>query len=216
MEHAPLEPHHVQNLLMAKSDRCAGFVRIPINDEVWIKRVLDLGADGIIVPQVKTKAEAERAVAASKYPPAGTRSVGLARAQGFGMDFGEYIKTANNTTSVLLQIEHVIGVANVDEILSVDGIDAIIIGPYDMSGSFGKLGEVQDAQVVAAIEKVFDACRHHGMPIGIFAMSPEQARGYIERGFHLVAIGADIHYMWTAARASLELASDTVLVDNIT
>lgn len=215
MEHAPLELDHVQNILMAKGSRCAGFVRIPINDEVWFKRVLDLGADGVIVPQVKTKEEAQRAVAACKYPPVGIRSAGLARAQGFGMDFAEYIENANCKTSVLLQIEHADGVANVDEILSVTGIDAIIIGPYDLSGSFGKLGQIQDPEIVEAMDKVFAACKRHGVPIGIFTMHAELAKTYIQKGVQLVAIGADIHYMWSAAKASLESVSDAVLAEPV-
>ena len=114
MEHSPLTLGEVQGLLQAISKECAAFVRVPSNDEVWIKRVLDLGADGIIVPQVKTAQEAARAVAACKYPPAGVRSMGLARANGFGMDFGEYGKSANDDVVVLLQIEHVEAVKNVD------------------------------------------------------------------------------------------------------
>jgi 2-dehydro-3-deoxyglucarate aldolase/4-hydroxy-2-oxoheptanedioate aldolase len=91
MEHAPLSLEQAQQLLQAKSNHCAAFVRIPANDDVWIKRIFDLGADGIIVPQVRTAEEAERAVAGSKYPPSGTRSVGIARAHGFGMDFATYM-----------------------------------------------------------------------------------------------------------------------------
>jgi 2-dehydro-3-deoxyglucarate aldolase/4-hydroxy-2-oxoheptanedioate aldolase len=214
MEHAPLTLEHVQHILMAKSAECAGFVRIPVNDETWIKRVLDLGADGIIVPQVKTKEEAQRAVAAGKYPPMGTRSAGLARAQGYGMSFASYIKEANQNTSVLLQIEHADGVKNVEEILEVEGIDAIIIGPYDLSGSYGKLGEVQDKQVTDAIDVVYKACKQRGIPIGIFAMQPEAGKAYLEKGFQLLAVGADIHYMWTAAKAGLEAVSKFTLAES--
>lgn len=204
MEHAPLSLEHVQNMLTAKHPGCAGFVRVPVNDETWIKRVLDLGADGVIIPQVKTKEEAQRAVSASKYPPVGTRSVGLARAQAYGMNFASYIKEANENVNVLLQIEHKDAVKNIESILEVQGIDAIIIGPYDLSGSFGKLGEVQDKKVIDAIDTVHKACQRVGVPIGIFQMSAEAGKTYLEKGFQLVAVGSDIYYMWTAAKTSLD------------
>jgi len=214
MEHGALELEHIQHILMAKGDRCAGYVRIPLNEEVWIKRVLDLGADGVIVPNVKSKEEAEWVVDACKYPPLGSRSAGLARAQGYGhKDFGEYAKEANENISVLLQIEHVEGVENIDGILDVEGVSAIIIGPYDLSGSLGKLGAVQDKDVTFAINKVFNKCKRRGVPIGIFAMNAEHGKEYLKKGFDLLAIGIDVHYMWTAARASLNAVGEVMLAD---
>jgi len=204
MEHGPLSLEQVQHILQAKRGECASLVRIPVNDETWIKRVLDLGADGIIVPQVKTAEEAQRAVSSAKYPPTGTRSVGMSRASGFGMDFAEYIRDANDKTSVLLQIEHTDGVKNIDSIISVKGIDAIIIGPYDMSGSFGKLGQIQDPEVHEAIETVRKACKTKGVPIGIFCLQPDLARIYLEQGYDLLCLGCDIHFLWSSAKASLE------------
>ncbi len=204
MEHAPLSLEQVQQLLQAKSEACPAFVRIPANDEVWIKRVLDLGADGIIVPQVKTADEAQKAVAASKYPPTGIRSVGLARASNFGMNSAAYIEEANEKLLVLLQIEHHEGVKNLESILKTPGIDAIIIGPYDLSGSFGKLGQINDDEVQQAIAIIRKACEQHGMPLGIFALQPEHGKIYLSQGFKLIALGIDAHFMWTAAKASLE------------
>jgi 2-keto-3-deoxy-L-rhamnonate aldolase RhmA len=203
MEHGPLSLELTQQLLQAKDDQCAAFVRIPVNDEVWIKHILDLGADGIIVPQVRTAAEAQKAVAASKYPPAGTRSAGIARAHNYGMDFATYVQEANEKLVVILQIEHVDGVKNVDAILQVKGVDAIIIGPYDLSGSFGKLGQINDPVVQEAIETVHKACLKANMPIGIFALLPEQGRVYLDKGYQLLALGVDAHYLWSAAKAGL-------------
>jgi 2-keto-3-deoxy-L-rhamnonate aldolase RhmA len=204
MEHAPLTLEQVQQILQAKRGECASLVRIPINDETWIKRVLDVGADGIIVPQVKTAEEAQRAVASAKYPPTGTRSVGMSRASRFGMDFAEYIRDANQSTSVFLQIEHTVGVQNIEAILDVKGIDAIIIGPYDMSGSFGKLGQIHDPEVQAAIDKVRETCKKRSVPIGIFCLDAELCKTYLKQGYDLISLGVDIHYMWTAAKASLD------------
>ncbi len=204
MEHAPLSLEQVQEFLQAKSETCPAFVRIPGNDEVWIKRVLDLGADGIIVPQVKTAAEAQRAVSASKYPPTGIRSVGSGRANGYGMNAGPYIEEANEKLLVLLQIEHHEGVKNLESIIKTPGVDAIIIGPYDLSGSFGKLGKIGDDEVQKAIAEIKKACEQHGMPLGIFALQPEHGKNYLSQGFKLIALGIDAHYLWTAAKAGLE------------
>jgi 2-keto-3-deoxy-L-rhamnonate aldolase RhmA len=204
MEHAPLSLEVTQQLLQAKGELCAAFVRIPANDPVWIKHILDLGADGIIVPQVRTAEEAQRAVAASKYPPAGTRSVGIARAHGYGMEFATYVQEANEQLMVILQVEHAEGVKNIHSIIAVDGVDAIIIGPYDLSGSFNKLGQIQDPEVQQAIETIFTVCKQQGMPIGIFALLPEQGKEYLKQGYDLLALGIDAHYLWSAAKAGLE------------
>jgi 2-keto-3-deoxy-L-rhamnonate aldolase RhmA len=204
MEHSPLNLDQVQQLIQAKSNEVAALVRVPLNDETWIKRVLDLGADGIVVPQVKSPDEAEQAVASAKYPPRGKRSVGLARASLFGMEFAKHVAEANDESLVFLQIEHVEGVRNINSILKVKGIDAIIIGPYDLSGSFGKLGDIQNSQVQDSIQKVQKACEQHQIPIGIFALQPEQGKSYLSQGFQLLALGVDVHYLWSSAKANLE------------
>jgi 2-keto-3-deoxy-L-rhamnonate aldolase RhmA len=210
MEHAPLSLDHVQSILQCVDSSCSALVRIPVNDETWIKRVLDLGADGIIVPQVKSKAEAEYAVRSAKYPPQGARSAGLSRANRFGVEFAKSVQTANETTAVLLQIEHKDGVKNAREIVSVKGVDAIIIGPYDLSGSYGKLGEIADLEVVDAIASIRQACAEHRVPCGIFAMNAEAGAKYLQQGFELIAVGADIHFLWSAAESSLKtLKSDS-------
>lgn len=104
----------------------------------------------------------------------------------------------------MVQIEDQEAVKNIEEIISVDGIDGIIIGPYDLSGSFGKLGKVGDPEVQNAIKNVLAACQKHKVAAGIFALLPEQAKGYIDAGFTLVAAGVDLHTMWTSAKHKLE------------
>lgn len=110
----------------------------------------------------------ERAVEASYYPPEGTRSLGIARASLYGMD-AEYKKEANTKKLLCIQIEHEIGVKNIEEIVQVSGLDGVIIGPYDLSGSYGKLGAIQDPQAVEAIDKMLHACKHCHKAVGIFA-----------------------------------------------
>lgn len=202
MEHAPIDLSMAQSMI--QSSTCPTVVRVPWNDSVWIKRVLDLGCDGIVVPQVKSATDARQAVAACMYPPLGIRSVGLARAQSFGLKFKEYVDSANDEITVILQIEHIDAVKCIDDILAVEGIDAIVVGPYDLSGSMNLTGQVSHPDVVAAIDKVFLSGKENEVPIGIFAGSPEAAEPYLENGCRLIALGTDAMYLWKSAQSSLQ------------
>jgi 2-keto-3-deoxy-L-rhamnonate aldolase RhmA len=155
------------------------------------------------VPQVKSAHEAEKAVTAANYPPRGTRSVGLARAHAYGMDFANYVQRANDSVAILLQIEHIESVNNLEAILKVEGVDGIIIGPYDLSGSLDKLGKVQDKDVIEAIDHIRQLCQKANLPCGIFTLQTEAAQAYLKQGFRLVALGIDTYYLWYSARASL-------------
>jgi 2-keto-3-deoxy-L-rhamnonate aldolase RhmA len=200
-EHAPaLDARAVQRIAQAVAGRCYTVARVPVNEEAWIKKVLDAGADGVIVPHVRNAADARRAVGAAKYPPLGARSVGIARAQGYGLDFVGYLGRANESTALVLQIEDVDGVHNLAEILTVAGFDAVLIGPYDLSGSMGRLGEVEDPEVRAAVDKVRAGCRTAGMPLGIYAATPAAARAEVSSGISFVAVGTDLGLMSGAAR----------------
>jgi len=203
MEHAPLGLSRVQEMIQAVGGRCPCLVRAPWNDAVWIKRVLDTGCDGIVIPQIRTAVEAREAIRACHYPPAGTRSVGIARAQGYGMSLQEHIEHAGERLTVVLQIEHADAVANIEAILEVPGIDAVLIGPYDLSGSMGLTGQVTHPEVQAAIEKVQAACRAREVPIGIFAADTAAARQRIESGFTLIALSVDTMYLWRAAKEAV-------------
>jgi 2-keto-3-deoxy-L-rhamnonate aldolase RhmA len=203
LEHGNLDFRDAQTLVQSIGDRCAAIVRVPSQDEVWFKKVLDIGIDGVIVPQVKTAEEAQRIVNLCLYPPQGIRGVGIARAHGYGITFQEYVQQANERTAIILQIEHIDAVKNIDEILAVKGVDAIIIGPYDLSGSLHKLGEVQDTEVMDTIQSILDACKQHNMPAGIFCSTSEQAIHWQKAGVNLVAIGADVTFLWRAAQQAL-------------
>jgi len=120
------------------------------------------------------------------------------------MDFASYVQEANEKLMVILQIEHMEGVRNISSILEVPGIDAIIIGPYDLSGSMDKLGQITDPSVQGAMETVHKSCKLAGVPIGIFALLPEQGRVYLEQGYQLLALGIDAHYLWAGAKAALQ------------
>jgi 2-keto-3-deoxy-L-rhamnonate aldolase RhmA len=198
MEHGALDIGACQGLVRAAHD-CLTLVRVPENSATWIRRVLDTGCDGVIIPLVCSAADVRRAVDAAKYPPEGSRSVGVARAHGYGLQFGQYVAAANTQVSVIVQIEHRAAVENLEEILTVDGIDAILIGPYDLSGSHHRLGDVSHPEVQAALDRVRRACRDRDMPYGIFVLSPQAMAAELEKGASFLAVGTDLSLMTGAA-----------------
>lgn len=203
-EHGPLDALVVQRMLQAVGNRCPCLVRVPLADEIAIKRVLDVGAAGVIVPQVNTVEQAESIVRWCKYPPRGGRGVGIARAHGYGSYFGEYVGRANDELTVVIQAEHIDAVRNIDRLAAVDGIDAIFVGPYDLSASLGRMGQLQDGEVQAAIERVAAACRQAGRALGIFGLDPAAVRAYERAGFTLLAAGCDGAWLVQGARTNLE------------
>lgn len=201
-EHSPLGPSDVQRIAQAAGVTPC-LARIPGLDEGWVKKTLDTGVDGIIFPLINTPAEAERAVALCKYPPLGRRSVGVGRAHGYGPEFDDYVRSANERTVVVAQIEHIQAVEAVDAILSVPGLDAALVGPYDLSNSMGKPGQVNDPEVQAAIRRVRQASAARAIPVGIFTGSPQAARSYLEAGFNFVGLSVDAMLLAEMAAASL-------------
>lgn len=191
LEHSACDAKDAQRLLQACGGRKPCLVRVASVDEPGIRKALDSGAQGIILPQVNTRQQAEALCAWSKYPPLGRRSVGLARATGYGQRFQEYVANANQETAVVVQIEHITAVQNVDAILAVPLIDAVFIGPYDLSASMGMPGAVSDPAVIAAIDQVLARCRSRGVAAGIFSGTPREARGWIGKGASLIAVGTD-------------------------
>jgi 2-keto-3-deoxy-L-rhamnonate aldolase RhmA len=209
LEHSPvLDPAAVLRIVQAVGRRVDVFVRVPTNDDAWIKKVLDTGADGVIVPHVSSAAEARRAVASAKYPPLGRRSVGITPAHGYGATFGAYVDEANASTALVVQIEDIEAVEHLDEILAVEGVDAAFIGPYDLSGSMGKLGQVDDPEVRQAIARVVEGCRAAGMPLGIFAGALPAAVREFESGMRFVAVGTDIGLLLGAAQGVVATVSE--------
>ncbi len=202
-EHAPGDMAAVQGMIQAVGDRCATLVRVPENREVWIKRALDTGCDGVIVPQVRSPAEAQSAVHAALYPPLGMRSVGITRAHRYGLAFEEIVATANGQMVVVVQIEHTEAVERIEEILAVPGISAVMVGPYDLSGSMGLTGQVTHPKVQGAIARVVGACRRASVPAGIFAVNAEAAQAAVSQGFTLLGLGLDSMFLWQRARDEL-------------
>jgi len=204
MEHTALSVEAVLTMLQATNGSdVSTVVRVPWNDKTLIKRVLDTGPDGILIPLVNSREEAEDAVSAMKYPPVGERGAGLGRAQCYGLHMGEYLESANDEVQTLVMIEHVQAVENVDEILAVEGVDSVMVGALDLSGSMGMLGQTDDPSVEAAIQKVLASSKKANVPCGIITVDPDTANRRIKEGFTNVILGIDILTLLSGATSAL-------------
>lgn len=204
MEHAPNDVPRMLPLLQAVAGTpAAPLVRLPWNDTVVVKQVLDIGAQSIMFPYVQNADEARRAVAATRYPPDGIRGVaGMSRATRFGGVPGYYGKAADELC-VVVQLETVEAVANLAEIAAVPGVDSIFIGPSDLSASMGLVGQVDHPAVQEALAQAAKACAAAGKPAGILASSAARAADYSGYGYGWVAAGSDLGLMMGAARADV-------------
>ena len=202
IEHTSIDLKQVEDLIRAiQANNIKALVRVSKNEEVIIKRVLDMGADGIIVPMVCSKNDALKAVNYAKYPPEGKRGVGLYRSSGYGVKFEEYKKWVKNELVIIIQIEHIDAVNNIDEILKVEGVDGTLIGPYDLSGSLGFPGEYNNQNVKIAIKKVIDKCREHKVPSGFHVVdtNPKELILKINQGCRFLAYGIDHLFLGNSA-----------------
>lgn len=213
MEHSAITFRETQNLIQViELSGVTPLVRVGENDPLIIKRVMDAGSHGVIVPMVNSKEEAEMAVRALKYPPWGNRGVGLSRAQKYGADFEGY-KAWNESESILIvQIEHVQAVDNLEEILGVPDVDGFIVGPYDLSGSLGIPGQFDHPNMQAALEKIRKIAKDMNALSGFHVISPEieALRGKIREGYQFIAYSLDILFLGEQCRTSMrKLREDT-------
>jgi 2-dehydro-3-deoxyglucarate aldolase len=198
MEHSTTKLERAQQLIqIIEAYGVVPLVRVNENNPNIIKQVMDAGAYGVIVPMVNNRADAEKAVRAVKYPPAGTRGVGIARAHGYGRHFDQYVSVINDLSVVIVQIEHIDAVNNLEEILSVEGIDGCFIGPYDLSGSLGMPGQFNQPKVKKALKKVETICRKCKVPLGIHVVEPDYrlVLENIRKGYSLIAFSADMIFL---------------------
>ena len=211
MEHSAITLHEAQQLIQViELSGCVPLVRVGSNDSNLIKRVMDAGAHGVIVPMVNSAEDAEAAVKAVKYPPVGTRGVGLARAQGYGVDFETYKDWAEKESIVIVQIEHIYAVNNLEEIFSTDGVDGFIVGPYDLSGSLGMPGEFNDPEVLDALETVKKVAKKVNIISGFHVVPPEsdQLRDKIDEGYRFLAYSLDSLFLAETCRRDLNTIYD--------
>jgi len=191
--------------LALKGTGCDLLARLPACDPVQAKLALDNGAAGIIVPSVNTPAQAAQAVAMAKYPPEGVRGAALCRAADFGRNFDSYFRNHNKDVVVVVMIEHRDALPHLDAILGAPGIDAALIGPYDLSASMGLAGQLQHPEVLAAQQRILEACRKHGVAPGmhVVPVDPGELRKRIAQGFRFVACGLDTLFIQHGCRTML-------------
>jgi 2-keto-3-deoxy-L-rhamnonate aldolase RhmA len=223
MEHSPQTLVTLQGHLMAaKGTGATTLVRVPWNDAVPIKQVLDCGAAGVIVPMVRTVEEARLAVSACLYPPKGVRGFGPRRPSHYGRLSGpSFCRQANEQMICILQIEHVDALNNIDSILQIPGITALVIGPNDLAGSMNLMGDTGNPAVQRLIEIVIEKGNRAGVPVGIgVGPQAEAAREWIGKGMRWVAVGSDtslllgaLHGLLGSLRAVEHTAKSSINVD---
>lgn len=211
MEHTDLDESAFSQLIRALPPECMPFARVRYNDTIAIRRVLDCGAKGIIVPLVNSREEAMKAVQAAKYPPIGERGFAFCRANEWGVKFDEYAASANMNTAVIVMIESREAVNNIESILEVEGVDGAFIGPYDMSGSYGIVGQTNSPVIYEACNKVSKACETYKKSAGIHIVIPkkEEIEKVLSNGFTFIALGMDTVFLDTNARSTLEVVRKT-------
>jgi len=204
MEHTPLDMMEVVQILQALSaTRLVPVVRVPWNDTVMVKRVLDAGATTVMFPFVQNAEEARRAVAATRYPPEGVRGMaGMSRASKFGT-ISNYLKTANAGIGVIAQIETREAVQKLEAIADVPGVDALFVGPADLSASLGLPGEQSHPQVLDLMSQAAQRAKAAGKPIGTVGGSPEMVAQYRACGFDYVALSSDLGLLMRGAQTTL-------------
>lgn len=205
MEHSSITMTEAQSLIQVIDlAGCVPLVRVGANESYLIKRAMDAGAHGVIVPMVNTRADAERAVKAVRYPPYGNRGVGLARAQGYGNSFQEYKQWLEKYSVVIVQIEHIDAVNNLEEILKVEGVDAFIVGPYDLSGSMGLPGDFTNPQFIKALNRIkVVSARLNVIPgYHVIPCDFEALRDKIDEGYLFLAHSLDTLFLIDALKRS--------------
>jgi 2-dehydro-3-deoxyglucarate aldolase len=212
MEHTTISIEQAGELIRV-IDLCgvAPLVRLTSNHPDQIKRVMDAGAHGIVVPMVNSVADAKRAVAATRYAPSGIRGVGLARAQKFGPGFQDYLQWQKDGPVVIVQIEHQDALEHLEAIFSVPGVDGFIIGPYDLSCSMGMPGEFDRPEFKAAMQQILATGLRMNFPAGLHIVEPDPARlaQVIQEGYRFIAYSVDVRMLDVAARAGVATAKES-------
>lgn len=201
-EHAPNDVGtFVPQLMAVKGSRSAAIVRPPANDPIIIKRLLDIGFYNFLIPLVDSPDDARRAVASTRYPPAGIRGVAVSHRSNMFGTFPDYHATINDHIAVVVQIETVNALRDIDAIASIEGVDAVFVGPSDLSAALGHMGDSNHPAVQEAIREIFAGAKANGKASGILAPVEADARRYLEMGATLVAVGSDLGLFRAATQA---------------
>ena len=203
-EHGPVATADlVQMVIATRAAQVPVLYRVAANEPVRIMHALDSGASGVVIPQVRTVADVERAVAWCRYPPAGLRGIAPRRPSDFGRNTADYMAAANDAVTCCVQIETHEALEALDEILALPGIDTILVGPNDLAASLGHTGRIADPEVDEAIAHIIDRAKAHGIPAGAWTQSAGVARRRREQGFRWITLSADYGFIVTAADAAL-------------
>lgn len=198
LEHTAIDYNELQVLIgFIQSYNIPALVRVYKNEEVVVKRALDAGADGIIVPMICSGEEAKQAVEYAKYPPVGRRGVGLNRAQRYGFGFDEYKKWVDENLVIIAQVEHIDGVKNIKQIINTEGIDGAFIGPYDLSASLGIPGKYDEPIVINALKNFEETCLENNFSMGYHVVEPDinLVKEKQKSGYNFIAFGTDFLFM---------------------
>jgi 2-keto-3-deoxy-L-rhamnonate aldolase RhmA len=211
IEHSIISQEQAQSIISAcHSAGVCCLPRIATHNQEAIKRVLDSGADGIIVPTVDTPEQVEKLIEWMKYPPLGKRGYGIARAQGYGHDFEEYTSQWNESSSLIIQIESISAVKNIEQLLRFDEVDGAMIGPYDISGSLGIPGQIDHQKVKDAGQLVVDACGKFGKACGTQDIDPttESIHAALDSGYTFVVLASDVFILWKWGERMQKIVTD--------
>ena len=199
LEHSTIDYAAAQGIIAAaQAGGAACLPRVASHNGEQIKRLLDAGADGVIVPMVSKPEEVERIVEWSKYPPIGKRSYGVARAQAYGFEFDAYTSAWNERSVIIIQLESVEGIEATEKLLAYDAVDGAMVGPYDLSGSLGIPGQLSDPRVREACAHVIDVCRRRGKACGTHLVEPTAAAvaASFAAGYSFVVLASDVFVLW--------------------
>ena len=192
-EHATFSSETLLHMLMAfKATQTVPWIRLPWNDAIMVKKALDMGFDGVVFPGIGTLEDVQAAVSSCRYPPAGKRGFGPIRVSGYGQHTQEYARTANEAVFCIIQIEDISAGDQIDRIVSVPGVDGILVGPNDMSGTAGCFLDRENPGIVKTIQKIFDCAKTAKIAYGDGGGYPDAVSSALKKGCQLVLIGGDI------------------------
>ena len=203
-EHSPIDTTQaLGHLLACRGTGCAPMVRVPWNDQVMIKQTMDFHPAGIVVPLIRTAEDAANAIRAAKYPPQGMRGFGPGRGMSYGAkDIGSYLQEADSQTMIFLQIEHVDAVKNIDAILDTEGLDGLMFGPNDLSGSIGLLGQPAHRDVIKLVDEVAAKVKNTNLFLGVatgYSGNIDTLQAWVDRGVDWLALNSDYTYLQAGA-----------------
>jgi 2-dehydro-3-deoxyglucarate aldolase/4-hydroxy-2-oxoheptanedioate aldolase len=207
MEHTTMSLETVESMARAVDaapGRTNAVVRVPWNDPVRLKRVVDIGVAGVMVPMISSAADARALVESLRYPPEGKRGIAGSRATDYGRNFEEYVSSANGSILTVAQIETEDGLENAEEIARVDGIDALFVGPADLSGALGMFAEWESPAFSTAVDTIIEAGNAAGVPVGTLTVDVDGIESKVQQGFDFLIVGKDISLLMESVEGAID------------